>query len=55
MWVDRGTCQYYSEMRLSQQFQACFFFFFIYEKVLSAQKALKRKPSGFHPLKSLCA
>ena len=40
-------------MRLSGQFQARFFFF--YEKISLAQKALKRKTSDFHPLRSLCA
>ena len=37
-------------MRLSRQFQASFFFF--YEKILSAQKASKRKAKKFHPLRS---
>ena len=36
-------------MRLSGQFQACLFIF------LKALKALKRKTSDFHPLRSLCA
>ena len=38
-WVDMGTYQYYSKMRLSRQFHACLFFF--YEKILRPQKAPK--------------
>ena len=38
-------------MRLSGQFQSCFF----YEKISYAQKAPKRKTNDFHPLRSLCA
>ena len=35
-WVDRGTNQQYSIMRLSRQFQTCLFSF--YEKISCAQK-----------------
>ena len=39
-------------MRLSRQFQVCWFF---YRKVLSVKKATKRKTHDFHPLRSFCA
>ena len=38
----------------THKFKACLFIFF-YEKILRAQKALKRKTTNFHPLRSFCA
>ena len=41
-------------LRLSGQFQICFFVVFFYEKILS-KEAPKHKINGFHLLRSFCA
>ena len=44
-------------LRLSGQFQICFFFFcrFFLRKDFECKKVPKRKINGFHPLRSFCA
>ena len=45
-------------LRLSGQFQICFFFFFVVfflRKDFECKKVPKRKINGFHPLRSFCA